>query len=147
MTYIFLHISPLLLNVVIFGVKFCTNMKMNLTNKIVYYIFIFWRKKITNFCFLIWEIFTTFLDFRGPSIFLSRFLHFEQVLQTCHHLMLNPSWAHLHVTQLWNLKKNKHCYCYIKILDYIYSFCVCVCKCICFTLAFQQFYMGSKGFT
>jgi len=32
------------------------------------------------------------LDFRGEGIFLIRFLHFEQVLQSCHHLMIMPSW-------------------------------------------------------
>jgi hypothetical protein len=32
------------------------------------------------------------LDPRRRSIFLPSFLYFGQVLQTCHHLMLNPSW-------------------------------------------------------
>jgi hypothetical protein len=80
------------------------------------------------------------------GIFLSSFLHFEQVLQTCHHLMLNPSLLVCDTTLKFE-KKQTLLLLHQNIGLHIYSLCVCVCKCICFTLALQQFYMGSKGFT
>jgi hypothetical protein len=47
------------------------------------------------------------LDFGGEGIFLIRFLHFEQVLQSCHHLMIMQSWNARIWRNIRNLKKNK----------------------------------------